>query len=105
MNIFGIRVGSYKSLKGSMEAEEFLEKSGVPKDTPYERVDAADLPPPEPLTKTLETLAQLDDEEVLVQTNDRAPQHLYPKLDERGYEYATFEESDDEVVTVIWKPS
>lgn len=38
------------------------------------------------------------DNGVLVQYNDRVPQFLYPKLDDRGYEY----ETDDAVVTAIW---
>jgi hypothetical protein len=41
---------------------------------------------------------------VLVQVNDRAPRHLYPKLDDRGYEYATVETGDGPVVTTIWQP-
>jgi hypothetical protein len=45
----------------------------------------------------------MDDESVLLQYNDRAPQHLYPKLDERGYEYAT-KETPAGVVTAIWRP-
>lgn len=86
-----------------MEAERYLGADGVPEDVPYEHIDASELPPPEPLTKTLETLAELDDEKVLIQTNDRAPQHLYPKLDDRGYEYVTHDE-EDSTVTVVWKP-
>ncbi|MGK2229977.1 MAG: TusA-related sulfurtransferase [Methanobacteriota archaeon] len=86
-----------------MEPESYLGTDGVPEDAPFERIDAVELPPPEPLTKTLETLAELDDRTVLVQSNDRAPQHLYPKLEERGYDYVTHDESD-RTVTVIWKP-
>ena len=85
-----------------MGVERYLGVDGVPADAPYEHIDASELPPPEPLTKTLERLAELDDETVLVQTNDRAPQHLYPKLGERGYEYVTHDEGDS-TVTVIWK--
>jgi len=40
-------------------------------------------------------------EAVLIQYNDRAPQHLYPKLSDRGYEYETIE-TENAVVTVIW---
>jgi len=86
-----------------METKKYLGKDGVPGDAPCEHIDAADLPPPEPLTETLETLAELDDETILVQSNDRAPKHLYPKLDERGYDYVTYDEGDA-TVTVIWKP-
>jgi len=38
---------------------------------------------------------------VLVQRNDRAPQFLYPKLDDRGYAHETIE-ADGAVVTAIW---
>lgn len=39
---------------------------------------------------------------MLVQTNDRAPQHLYPRLEDRGYAYETVE-ADDDIVTAIWE--
>lgn len=79
------------------------EELAVPRDAPTERLDVRNLGPPKPLTKTLERLADLDEETVLVQVNDRAPQHLYPQLDDRGYEYGTVE-TDDAVVTAIWTP-
>jgi uncharacterized protein (DUF2249 family) len=66
----------------------------------YELLDVRDLPPPEPLQRTLETLANLDDG-ALVQVNDRVPQHLFPRLEERGYEHEVVE-NGDRVVTVIW---
>jgi len=69
---------------------------------PHELLDAAELPPPEPLNRTLERLTELDEETVLVQVNDRAPQHLYPRLEERGYSYDTVE-TDEGVVTVVWR--
>ena len=73
----------------------------VPADAPTEQLDVRTLGPPKPLKNTLETLAELDEDTVLVQLNDRAPQHLYPKLGDRGYEYETVE-TEDEVVTAIW---
>ena len=76
---------------------------GAPRDRRCERLAAADLPPPEPLRRTLERLASLDDDAVLLQTNDRRPQYLYPKLEDRGYEYAT-EETVEGVLTAIWRP-
>ncbi len=80
-----------------------VDATDAPSERPRTRLDARDLQPPEPLTNTLERLAELDDETVLVQVNDRAPQHLYPKLDDRGYAYETVER-DDDVVTVVWRP-
>lgn len=79
------------------------EELGVPEDAPTEQLDLRNLGPPKPLKNTLERLVELDDDIVLVQLNDRAPQHLYPKLEDRGYEYGTAE-TEDVVVTAIWKP-
>jgi len=53
------------------------------------------------LQTTLERLVDIEDGTILVQINDRAPQHLYPKLDDRDCEYETTE-TDDGVITVIW---
>jgi len=77
-----------------------LDAVDVPADAAVETLDVRDLGPPKPLTETLELLVELDDETVLVQINDRTPQHLYPKLTDRGYEYETVEVADA-VVTVI----
>lgn len=80
-----------------------ITETAAPRDRPRETLDARDLPPPQPLQNTLERLAELDAGTVLVQRNDRAPQHLYPKLSDRGYEYESVE-GDDVVTTVIWTP-
>ncbi|TQQ83637.1 DUF2249 domain-containing protein [Halonotius terrestris] len=79
-----------------------LAETDAPTDRPRETLDARELPPPQPLQQTLERLAELDDETVLVQRNDRAPQHLFPKVADRGYSYETVE-TDDAVVTAIWR--
>lgn len=82
--------------------ERAVERTDAPTDRPRERLDVRELGPPEPLTETLETLADLDEETVLVQANDRAPRHLYPKLEDRGYEYETV--TDEAVVlTAVWR--
>lgn len=79
-----------------------VERTDAPADRPREDLDVRNLGPPKPLTETLETLADLDPGTVLVQANDRAPRHLYPKLADRGYEYETV--TDDEVIlTAIWR--
>jgi hypothetical protein len=78
-----------------------LEETDAPADRPVETLDVADLGPPEPLRRTLELLANLPDETVLIQYNDRAPQFLFPKLQDRGYAHDTVE-TDDGVVTAIW---
>lgn len=72
-----------------MDLADLLADTGVPTDRPWERLDTRDLPPPEPLTRTLERLEALDEGTVLVQLNDRTPQHLYPRLTERGYTFET----------------
>ncbi|WP_049985379.1 DUF2249 domain-containing protein [Halobellus rufus] len=84
-----------------VETAGFVAESAAPTDAPRELLDARDLPPPQPLQNTLERLVELDSDTVLVQVNDRAPQHLYPRLADRGYEYETVE-TDEAVVTVIW---
>jgi hypothetical protein len=75
----------------------------VPTDRELVLLEVATAPPPKPLTRTLHTLADLEDEEILVQINDREPTGLYPKLDERGVSYATIER-DESVLTALWKP-
>ncbi|MFW6318038.1 MAG: DUF2249 domain-containing protein [Halorubrum sp.] len=77
------------------------EGTDAPTDRPVETLDVADLGPPEPLRRTLELLADLPDDTVLVQRNDRVPQFLFPKLEDRGYAYDAVE-TDDGVVTAIW---
>ncbi|MFC6784730.1 DUF2249 domain-containing protein [Halobaculum halobium] len=80
---------------------EYLSETEAPEDRPYETLDVRELPPPKPLQNTLERLAELDTNVVLVQLNDRRPQHLYPKLIDRGYEYDTAAVGDT-VVTAIF---
>lgn len=80
-----------------------FEGTDVPVERDVERLDVRDLGPPNPLVDTLETLPDLADSTLLMQVNDRAPQHLYPKLEDRGYEYATVE-ADDSVLTAVWRP-
>jgi uncharacterized protein (DUF2249 family) len=79
-----------------------ISETNAPENRPVERLDVRDLGPPDPLRRTLESLADLPDGTVLVQRNDRAPQFLYPKLDDRGYRYGTVER-DEAVWTVVWK--
>ncbi|ELZ22665.1 hypothetical protein C475_16226 [Halosimplex carlsbadense 2-9-1] len=85
-----------------LNVEAVVAETGAPAEGPRETLDVRDLGPPKPLANTLERLVELDDETLLVQLNDRAPQHLYPKLDDRGYEYATVER-DEATVTTIWR--
>jgi len=104
-NTFGVTVGRTERELGGMSALDpeavVRENLDVPADAPTERLDVRNLGPPKPLKNTLERLADLDDETVLVQINDREPQFLYPKLEDRGYAYGTVE-TDKAVVTGIW---
>ncbi|ELZ16431.1 hypothetical protein C477_15405 [Haloterrigena salina JCM 13891] len=102
--------------------ETVVDGTNAPSDRPRTVIDVRSLGPPEPLKNTLEKLVELPDETVLVQRNDRVPQFLFPKLEDRGYAYETVEggeasddsegrspssgrtQSGDEVVTVIWRP-
>jgi uncharacterized protein (DUF2249 family) len=79
-----------------------LNRTDAPTDAPVETLDVRQLGPPKPLRETLELLPELDDNTVLIQYNDRAPQHLYPKLDDREYSYETVTQADV-TTTVIWK--
>ena len=81
--------------------DSLLDRTDAPADAPLETLDVRELGPPQPLRETLELLPDLDDETVLIQYNDRAPQHLYPRLDDRGYSYETVT-SADVTTTVIW---
>lgn len=85
----------------SLATDAVLTQTDAPADAPTERLDVRELGPPKPLAETLELLPTLDDDTVLVQYNDRAPQHLYPKLEDRGYDYETVD-TDEATVTVIW---
>ncbi|MFB6106243.1 MAG: DUF2249 domain-containing protein [Halobacteriaceae archaeon] len=86
-----------------MDPETLRDAVAAPADRPVETIDARELPPPEPLRRTLERLAEMDDGTVLLQVNDRAPQHLFPKLADRGYDHDTAE-TDAGVVTAVWRP-
>jgi hypothetical protein len=83
-------------------ARRLPEFENAPTDRPRERLDHVEAGPPTPLKETLERLAELPDETVVIQFNDRAPQYLYPKLDDRGYAFETVE-AEEAVVTAIWK--
>lgn len=85
-----------------MQPDDLLDRESVPDRTVRESIDVRELPPPEPLQRTLERLQELEEDELLIQVNDRVPQHLFPLLRERGYE---FETSDGEpTYTAIWQP-
>jgi TusA-related sulfurtransferase len=99
-NMFGRRVDRSGPRPGDMAYDGVLDDPDVPAETATEELDVRDLPPPEPLQKTLEALESMDGTGVLVQANDREPQHLFPMLEERGYAHRTA--GDDPTYTAIW---
>ncbi len=101
-NTFGETVPGAAPVPGYMASETVVAETDAPTDARVEHLEVGSLGPPEPLTRTLERLAELSDDAVLVQHNDRAPRHLYPRLESRGYAFETVE-TTDETVTVIWK--
>jgi len=107
-NMFGKRVGPLTTEPEHMASNHpeqiaaLISETDAPTDAPTERLDVQSLGPPKPLKQTLERLTDLDDDTVLVQFNDRTPQHLYPKLEDRGYDFESVE-TDDATVTVIWR--
>lgn len=102
-NAFGTTPSSLRPVVSSMSGvETLLAETDAPSTTIHEILDVRDLPPPEPLKLTLETLADVEGNGVVVQVNDRVPQHLLPRLDDRGFDYETVAD-DDRVVTAIWR--
>lgn len=73
----------------------------APETEPAATVDVRQSPPPEPLRRTFEELESLE-EGVLLQYNDRVPQMLFPKLEDRGFAY-DYTETEDGAVTAIWE--
>lgn len=79
-----------------------LEQTNAPTGASTETLDVRELGPPKPLQRTLELIEEMPEEAVLIQYNDRAPQFLFPKLEDRGYAHETIDK-DDVVVTAIWR--
>lgn len=83
------------------DVDDLFERAVIPTDASAEYLDARELPPPQPLQQTLECVTEMDEDSVLVQYNDRVPQHLYPRLSDRGFDFETVDDGDV-VVTAIW---
>jgi uncharacterized protein (DUF2249 family) len=79
------------------------ERTDAPTSGETVSLDVRNLGPPKPLRETLERVETLGDGDVLVQYNDRTPQFLFPRLEDRGFAYAAVEtDATDAVVTAIW---
>lgn len=57
-------------------------------------IDVRDLDPPEPMVRTLDALSRLPRGKTLVQLNERVPQFLLPKLQQRGFVYEIREQPE-----------
>ncbi|MFD1571429.1 DUF2249 domain-containing protein [Halorubrum laminariae] len=86
------------------------EQTDAPTDGEITHLDVRELGPPEPLRETLERVEALSEVDVLLQYNDRIPQFLFPRLDDRGFAHVGIETDDiddidetDAVVTAIWR--
>jgi len=66
-------------------------------------VDARGLEPPQPMAKILEALPGIGAGGQILAITDRRPMLLYPKLEERGFAYATEETGSGWFETRIWK--
>lgn len=100
-NMLGATVDRWNPQSLLVQYDGLFEDDDVPNEGELTEVDVRDLAPPKPLQETLETLGSMDDDGVLVQVNDRVPQHLFPKLEERGYAHKST--GDDPVYTAIWQ--
>ena len=79
------------------------ERTDAPTSGETVSLDVRNLGPPKPLRETLERVETLGDGDVLVQYNDRTPQFLFPRLEDRGFAYAAVEtDATDATVTAIW---
>lgn len=86
----------------SFPTDRWLHALDAPDSDEVEFLDARDLPPPKPLSETLERVSALGEDAVFLQLNDREPRFLYPKLDDRGYTYRTTD-VEAGTVTAIWR--
>jgi uncharacterized protein (DUF2249 family) len=66
-------------------------------------VDARELEPPQPMARILEALPKIEAGGQLLAMTDRRPMLLYPKLEDRGFKYATEETPNGWFETRIWK--
>lgn len=99
--MLGTTVDPRRPKSEGVQYDGLLEGDDVPSDGEPTEVDVRDMAPPKPLQETLDTLGSLDDGAVLVQVNDRVPQHLFPKLEDRGYAHESI--GEDPVYTAIWQ--
>ena len=69
--------------------------------TPVVELDARGLEPPQPMVRILEALAALPPGSTLHARTDRRPVHLYPLLEERGFQADTTDAPDGGFLNTI----
>lgn len=69
--------------------------------TPVVELDARGLEPPQPMVRILEALATLPPGAQLRARTDRRPIHLFPLLEQRGFQADTTEAPDGGFVSTI----
>lgn len=67
-------------------------------------IDVSELVPPEPMIRILEALEELPSGSSLLVHHVRRPMHLYPRLDELGYQHETRDIGPGQVQVLITKP-
>lgn len=67
-------------------------------------IDVSELVPPEPMMKILATLEHLPVGSTLLVHHVRRPMHLYPQLDDLGFQHATRDVGPHQVDLLIHKP-
>ena len=70
-------------------------------ETPFIRLDARGLEPPQPMQKILEAIATMPAHTTLVAHTDRQPLLLYPLLEQLGFTYETTPQADGSHITHI----
>ena len=61
--------------------------------------------PPEPMLRVMESLDYLEKGEGIQMLHRMKPRLLFPKLQERGYEFQVLEHAPDQVEVRIWLES
>lgn len=70
----------------------------------FVHIDVSDLPPPEPMTAILQSLAQLAPEQCLQVKHNRQPFPLYEKLAQANWQFHCQQIEANQIVLYIFKP-
>jgi uncharacterized protein (DUF2249 family) len=97
------RAGEQVALPGDATSESALSGAGLSGAPPVASVtiDISQLTPPEPMTRVLEALAQLQPGETLLVRHVQRPLYLFSKLDDMGHTHQTWEIGPGQVEILI----